>query len=314
MKRKNNPTDMIVITRRHVAISAIFLVGVAVVAFVLLSARQQDGTTDSTRVEIPHIHGLGFSSDGSRLLVPAHIGLLSYENSRWSQPDLPAHDYMGFSPVDTGFYSSGHPDLRTDFSPLLGLVRSDDDGRSIQLLAFEGESDFHLMGVGYYYHAVYVINPEPNSGIGAGLFYTIDDGQTWTQSSAQELNVSPIQIAVHPTEPGTVALATQAGLFLSNDYGENFTLLGDAASITAVTFHPNGSTLFFGYQNLYAYGLTTAETETLNSLPALGENGLNYIAVNPVSGELAIATANRDIYLSQYNRQTWQQIAAQGRA
>lgn len=112
MKRKNNPTDMIVITRRHVAISAIFLVGVAVVAFVLLSARQQDGTTDSTRVEIPHIHGLGFSSDGSRLLVPAHIGLLSYENSRWSQPDLPAHDYMGFSPVDTGFYSSGHPDLR----------------------------------------------------------------------------------------------------------------------------------------------------------------------------------------------------------
>lgn len=170
------------------------------------------------------------------------------------------------------------------------------------------------MGVGYYYHAVYVINPEPNSGIGAGLFYTIDDGQTWTQSSAQELNVSPIQIAVHPTEPGTVALATQAGLFLSNDYGENFTLLGDAASITAVTFHPNGSTLFFGYQNLYAYGLTTAETETLNSLPALGENGLNYIAVNPVSGELAIATANRDIYLSQYNRQTWQQIAAQGRA
>lgn len=220
---------------------------------------------------------------------------------------------MGYSAVDAGFYSSGHPDLRTDFSPLLGLVKSEDDGHSIQPLAFEGESDFHLMGAGYYNHTVYVVNPEPNSGMSAGLFYTTDDGRTWTPSSAQGLSASPIQIAVHPTEPATVAVATQAGLFLSNDYGENLTLLGDAAPVTTVTFHPDGSTLFFGYQSLYAYRLKTGETETLNAPPATRENALNYIAVNPISGELAIANAERDIYLSQNNRQTWQQIAAQGR-
>lgn len=96
MKTKGNSSDTIVITRRHLVIGAILMIGAVVLALGLFSLRQEGATDRVVQVEIPHIHGLGFSSDGNRLLVPAHIGLLVYENNQWSQPDLPAHDYMGF--------------------------------------------------------------------------------------------------------------------------------------------------------------------------------------------------------------------------
>lgn len=297
-------------SQRLLGLLRLAVIGVLAVSIVLVMTRQP--ITQRQPVEFPHIHGLGFSSDGTQLFVPAHIGLIVFAGNAWSMPELPKHDYMGYSVVDTGFYSSGHPDLRTDFPPLLGLVKSEDAGRSIQPLAFEGESDFHLMGASYYSHTVYVINPEHNSGIGTGLFYTTDDGLTWVQSSAQGLGGNPIQIAVHPTEPGTIALATEAGIFLSNDYGDTFIRLGDTQPITAATFHPDGTTLFFGYQSVFAYGLAAGDTQALDAPPTTGQNALQYIAVNPDSGELALATSNRDIYLSQNNRQTWQQIVRQG--
>lgn len=301
------------ISRSRLPLWLIGLATVVVLVIVIVIVLTRQPAVQSQTVEFPHIHGLGFSADGTQLIVPAHIGLIVFANNAWSIPELPRHDYMGYSAVDAGFYSSGHPDLRTDFPPLLGLVKSDDAGRSIQPLAFEGESDFHLMGASYYSHAVYVINPEPNSGIAAGLFYTTNDGQTWTQSSAQGLSASPIQIAVHPTESGTIAISTEDGLFLSNDYGDNFTPMSDATPVTAVTFHPDGSTLFSGYEVLEAYHLTTSETEALAAPPITAQDAIGYIAINPVSGEFAIATANRDIFLSQNNRQSWQQIARQGR-
>jgi hypothetical protein len=238
--------------------------------------------------------------------------LIVFENNAWSVPELPAHDYMGYSAVDTGFYSCGHPDLRTDFPPLLELVKSEDAGHSIQSLAFGGESDFHLMSARYYSHAVYVINSEPNSGLAAGLFYTTNDGQDWEQSQAQGLGGSPAQLAVHPTLSETVAIATDTGLYLSGDYGKTFTRIGNAAPVSAVTFHPLGNRLFWGYQNLSAYNMVTGEIETLQAPSIAGDDAMSYIAVNPATSEVALATFMKDIYLSQNNRQSWQQIAVQG--
>ncbi len=290
-------------------IGVIVGVGVLVVVGIYLLNRP---VPSNPIVEFPHIHGLGFSDDGTRLFVPAHIGLFVFENGNWSTPDVPAHDYMGYSAVDDGFYSSGHPDLRTDFEPLLGLVKSEDGGRTLNVLAFEGESDFHLMAVGYRSHAVYVINPSPNSQLSTGLFYTLDDGATWNRSQATGLSTNPIQIAVHPTEAGTVALATETGLYISNDYGSTLTLTGDANPVSAAAFAPDGATLLFGYQSLYTLTLSNGET-TLIQAPSIAEaDAVAYIAVNPMTNAIAFATINKDIYLSQANRLSWEQIAEQG--
>jgi hypothetical protein len=277
--------------------------------------KQDDDAGDTSRqaaIQMPHIHGLSFSSDGKQLIVPAHSGLLVFENDRWVIPDLPPHDYMGYAGVDNGFFSSGHPNLGTDLVNPLGLVKSTDGGKTITTLAFEGESDFHVMAVGYESHAVYVLNTSPNSQLGIGLYHSQDEGESWQQSRAGGLGSGIIQLGVHPTETGIVAAATEQGVFLSTDHGDSFAQVGDAAPVTAVTFHPNGETLYFGYKVLYQYELSDGTIDTLSIPPLIGDDGITYIALNPVSNEIALATFSKNLYRSKDGGQSWQQIARQG--
>ncbi|MAS35417.1 MAG: glycosyl hydrolase [Anaerolineaceae bacterium] len=193
-----------------------------------------------------------------------------------------------------------------------GLIRSTDGGETIQTLAFAGESDFHLMAAGYESHAVYVINPAQNSRLPVGLHYTLDDSQTWEQSQASGISGSPIQLAAHPTESGVVAVAAEGGLFLSNDYGDTFTRVGDDAPVTAVTFDPGGERLLFGYQGLFSYDLAGGQIDTFQIPAVTGDDAVGYIAVNPVSDQIAFATFSKDIYLSEDEGQSWAAIAEQG--
>jgi len=305
--RKNASETKSFMMRRTV-IAVIILVGLAVFGLLYFSRLQNTGDT----VQFRHIHGLGFSADGRQLLVPAHDGLLIFEEGQWTIPDLPVHDYMGFSPTDNGFYSSGHPGPGSNRVNPLGLVSSSDEGRTLNTLAFEGESDFHVMGVGYANHAVYVLNAAPNSRLAVGLYYTLDDGQNWEQSQARGISGAPVQIAVHPTEASIVALAAEDGLFLSNDYGDTFTQVSQDAPISSAAFDPDGSRLFFGYQSLNVYTLENGATTALLT-PSITENdAVGFIAANPVSDEVAFATFNKDIYLSADNGQSWEPIARQG--
>jgi photosystem II stability/assembly factor-like uncharacterized protein len=168
------------------------------------------------------------------------------------------------------------------------------------------------MAAGYENYAVYVANPAPNSRLPVGLHYTLDEGQTWQQSQASGISGSPIQLAAHPTEPGMVAVAAEGGLFLSNDYGDTFTRVGDAAPVTAVTFDPNGERLLFAYQGLSAYDLSTGQTASFQTPSVTGDDAVGYIAVNLVSDQIAFATFDRDIYLSEDEGQSWEAIAEQG--
>ena len=280
----------------------------------LLSGAAQSGGM----VTFPHVHGLGFSADGEQLIVPAHDGLRVYSDGAWSVPDVPSHDYMGYSPVDEGFYSSGHPAVGSSLVNPLGLVKSADEGRSLTQLGFSGVSDFHLMGVGYYSHAIYVFNPAPNpslppnTGLPAGMHVSLDDGTTWQPCALQGVAGQPYQIAVHPAEPRQVALATEAGLYLSNDFGNTFILIS-AGPVTAAAFSPDGNSIVFGALSLHAYNTETGEIEAHPDPDLTGDNLILYIAVNPVrTEELAVATAEIDIYLSADGGKTWQAIAADG--
>jgi len=306
-RNKQKQSRFAFITRPMTFIPIIAVIGLAG----LLYIGGQRGST-GTAVQFRHIHGLSFSSDGSQLFVPAHDGLLVYENGRWLLPDLPVHDYMGYSGVDDGFFSSGHPGPGSNLVNPLGLVRSTDGGETFETLAFEGESDFHLMAAGYESHAVYVVNPAQNSRLPVGLHYTLDEGQTWQQSQASGISGGPIQLAVHPTEPGMVAVAAEGGLFLSNDYGDTFTRVGDAAPMTAVTFDLNGERLLFGYQGLFSYDLASGQINTFQVPAVTGDDAIGNIAINPVSEQIAFATFARDIYLSEDKGQSWEAIAEQG--
>ncbi|MDP9313416.1 MAG: glycosyl hydrolase [Chloroflexota bacterium] len=263
--------------------------------------------------ELPHIHGLGFTADGKNLLIPAHIGIFTVTDGIWQRPSGPAHDYMGFSISDDGFYSSGHPaPSATDLKNPLGLVKSTDGGKTLQKLGFEGETDFHLMSVGYTNHAIYVLNPAQNSQLAPGMHYSLDDGKTWKQSALQGVATEPFALAVHPTKAEMVALATEQGVLLSTDYGATFERVGEARPATAVTFSPIG-TLLFGATELSSYDAATRQITSL-PVPALVEGEfITALAVNPVRPEeLALATTELNVYRSTNNGQEWEQLASDG--
>lgn len=262
--------------------------------------------------DLPHLHGLGYSADGSQLIAAAHSGLRLYMEGEWLVPDVPVNDYMGFSPVEGGFYSSGHPGPDSTRPNPLGLVKSVDLGRSLEHLGFEGESDFHLMAAGYRSHAIYLFNPQPNSRLEPGLHYTLDEGQSWQQAALQGLNSAPLALAVHPTEPGTIALGSEAGLLLSEDFGARFRLIGPPGPVTAVAFDHTGERLFFGYQQLGSVVLASGEVEAMPPLALGAEDAIAYIAPHPTApGQLALATMGRDILVLD-GQGAWRQIARAG--
>jgi hypothetical protein len=221
-----------------------------------------DAAPGQSGAEMPHIHGMGFSADGRQLIVAAHDGVRIFADGVWVTPDIPPHDYMGYSPTNNGFYSSGHPHTPGLLNPF-GLVKSTDDGQTLTKLGFEGESDFHVMSVGYTSHTIYVLNPAPNAKLQPGLYSSIDDGKTWKPGAMQGVTAQPIQIAVHPTDRNVVALATEGGLFLSTDAGATFARVGTDEPVAAATFHPMGMRLFFAGATLSSYDLTAKSVTTL---------------------------------------------------
>lgn len=262
-------------------------------------------------ITIPHLHGIGYSADGRQIIVAAHDGLRIVQDGIWSIPASPPHDYMGYAPVDTGFYSSGHPAPGARQTNPLGLIKSTDGGATLIPLGFAGQSDFHVMGVGYVSHAIYVVNAVPNATLGVGLYASMDEGKTWIPCAAQGLPSAPLQLAVHPTQPATVAIGTDQGLFLSSDSGATFTRIGPAAPATAVAWSAADGHLLFGGSTLTRYDMVQRQ---LVAIPIPTTAPLTALAINPIAArDLTLATHDRDIYRSPDGGQTWTQLAASGR-
>ena len=44
-------------------------------------------------VTLTHVHGLAYSADGKRMMIPSHHGLAVYENGKWSKAPGPQHEW-----------------------------------------------------------------------------------------------------------------------------------------------------------------------------------------------------------------------------
>ncbi len=288
------------------------------IALSLLLAAAASGAPAQS-VTLHHVHGLAYSADGKRLMIPSHHGLAIYENGRWSKAEGPEHDYMGFVATAKNLYSSGHPAPRSGLVNPFGLIRSRDGGKTWDKLGLEGETDFHLLAAGWTTNAIYVWNPEPSSRLKApGLHFTLNDGFTWKRAAANGLAGKPHALAAHPDERSLVAAATSQGLYLSKDAGERFQRIAGNGQGLAVFFDLDGVHLWYG-----AFGnrptlsrLSIADAVPLNvGLPPLTDDAVAYIAQNPARRlEYAIATFERSVYLSKDAGKSWTRIAARGKA
>lgn len=265
-----------------------------------------------------HVHGLAFSADGSQLLVPSHHGLAVYRDGRWSKAPGPPHDYMGFAVTRKALYSSGHPAPGTGLVNPFGLIRSRDGG-AWDKLGLEGEADFHLLAGGYESGAIYVYNPAPNSRMEReGIYYTLDQGFRWRRAAAEGLTGRITAIAVHPSDAKRVAVATDRGAYLSKDTGANFEPVVTGEQTLSVFFDLDGEHLWVGG---YRDGATLKRIALKSGkaadrpLPPLTRDAVAYIAQNPKQrSQYAIATFERDVYLSEDAGRSWKAIARRGMA
>ena len=265
---------------------------------------------------LTHVHGLAYSGDGKRLMIPSHHGLALYEAGKWSKAPGPQHDYMGFSATATRLYSSGHPASRSGLVNPFGLIRSTDGGRTWDRLGLEGETDFHVLATSWKTNAVYVWNPKPSSRIRKpGLNYTLNDGFVWKSAQAAGLQGEPRAIAVHPEDAKTVAVATSRGIYESTDWGNTFKQVAGGEGTTAF-FDLDGRTLWYATFESGAR-LATASVQGGSAkpvaLPPLDGDAVAYIAQNPAARfEYAIATFRRDVCVTKNAGASWNAIARSG--
>jgi len=284
---------------------------------VLLGLAALSAHAQST-VGLTHAHGLAYSADGKKLMIPSHHGLAIYEAGKWSKAPGPEHDYMGFAATRDRLYSSGHPARGSGLVNPFGVIRSKDGGKTWEQLGLEGETDFHLLATGWNTNAIYVWNPAPSSRMQrAGLHYTLNDGLLWRPAAAAGLRGDPHAIAAHPNEASIIAIATSAGVFLSRDHGEKFEAVMSDLQGLGLHFDLDGDhvwiSAFDGAPRLARVALGAASVEQF-VLPPLTRDAVAYIAQNPVSkDEYAIATFGRNVYLSRDGARNWVRIADRGR-
>lgn len=267
-------------------------------------------------VSLLHVHGLSYSTDGKRLMIPSHHGLAVYQNGKWSKAPGPQHDYMGFSATSKYIYSSGHPAPGSGLVNPFGLLRSRDGGKTWEKLGLEGESDFHLLATSWNTNTVFVWNAAPNSRMKQqGLHYTVNDGAAWNAASAQGLQGDPHALAVHPDDPASAAVATSRGIFESSDAGKSFAQIAGGEG-TAVFFDLDGKHLWYGAfdgQSRLARARLKGGPASQLKPPPLTQDAVAYIAQNPAKrDEYAIATFERSVYLSKDGGRTWTAIAERG--
>lgn len=284
---------------------------IAVLSAVALTAHGQ-------AVTLTHVHGLAYSPDGKRLMIPSHHGLAVYEKGKWSKTPGPQHDYMGFAATAKNVYSSGHPAPDSGLVNPFGLIRSMDHGKTWEKLGLEGETDFHLLAASWNTNALFVWNPAPNSRIGrAGLHYTLDQGATWKHADATGVEGDPAAIAVHPNDPKSVAVATSKGIFESADAGKSFLQISGGEGLGAF-FDLDGKHLWYstydGKARLARARLRSGPMQQMK-LPPLTKDAVSFVAQNPANrNEYAIATFGRSVYLSKDGGRSWAQIADRGSA
>jgi hypothetical protein len=185
-------------------------VGVATAFFLLLVSAGcssadtggEEPAADPTSHEsaFGHVHDLGVNPADDRLYVATHTGVFRQGDGGFERIADRWQDTMAFTVAGPDhFLASGHPDLREDAPPHLGLIESTDAAESWTALSLEGEADFHALEVAgnrlYGYDAT------------TGSLMVTEDRRTWEDL----LTLPVLDVAADPDDPEALVIADQRG-------------------------------------------------------------------------------------------------------
>lgn len=177
---------------------------------------------------VVHVHGLGVDPGDGTLYAATHSGLFALpERGKASRVAHRYQDTMGFTVTGAGtFLGSGHPDVREDSPPRLGLIESTDAGRTWSPLSLRGKADFHSL------HAAHgaVFGYDATSG----GFMVSRDRKAWETRS----QLSMRDFVVDPASADTVLATTERGVVRSTDGGRTWGSLAKAPALVVLAWQP----------------------------------------------------------------------------
>jgi photosystem II stability/assembly factor-like uncharacterized protein len=172
--------------------------------------------------EPPYIGSLSVNPEDSSVLMGTNTGLFRIAAEGTSEPekitgDLSTPDGNGEISASlvaeyTGpgqLLGSGHPSEGQSLPPVLGLIRSEDDGRTWTSVSELGTSDFHALELSQ--------NRLVGSLFGQSqVLVSEDEGKSWETRSAP---MPLVALEVDPSDPDRWLGSTERGLFTSTDGG-----------------------------------------------------------------------------------------------
>lgn len=214
---------------------AILLLGGTVVVVAAFALGRNDGNgsaVDSAGADAGpvHVHGLGIDPADRSLLIATHTGTYRVASNERKAKRIGGsrQDTMGFTIAGPNhFLGSGHPDVgeavQKDLPPHLGLIESNDGGRTWHTLSLLGEADFHVLR--FAGDRVYGYDASNDRLLVSG-----DEGRTWREVRRP---TPLVDLALDPTNGGHAVAAGQGGLYESSDEGQTWRRLAVRVGLLA---------------------------------------------------------------------------------
>jgi hypothetical protein len=206
------------------------LVAAAAVAIILAARTLEGDAPKAVDSGAGHIHALGVNPADRSLLIATHNGLfrLDAEAERAERVGDRRQDTMGFTVAGPDhFLGSGHPDLRDELPPLLGLIESRDAGETWAPISLLGKVDFHALRV----RGSRIVGYDATSG---RVMISDDRGRSWRTSDPPE---PLVDLVLDPTSSDRILAAGESRLFLSPDAGRTWTQREEGTGLLAWPRH-----------------------------------------------------------------------------
>ncbi|MBD0283273.1 MAG: exo-alpha-sialidase [Thermoleophilaceae bacterium] len=179
-----------------------------------------------------HVHGLGIDPRDGALFLATHTGLFRAPAGEVTAERVGDRfqDTMGFTVVGpNAFLGSGHPDGRDDLPPFLGLIRSDDGGRSWRSVSLLGERDFHVLESAG--RRVYGFGSDFETGE-MGFLVSSDGGRSWAERDVPEPLIS---LALDRRDPDRLVASGPRRLYFSQNGGGRWRQIDGRPGLVAWT-------------------------------------------------------------------------------
>jgi hypothetical protein len=238
-----------------------------------------------------HIHGVGINPADDSVMIATHAGLFRAASgeSRAQRVGDQHQDTMGFTIVGPDeFLGSGHPDARTDLPPLLGLIRSNDGGRSWTPVSLLGEADFHVLRAA----GPRIYGYDSTTG---RLMVSANGGRSWSERRPP----APLfDLAIDPADPDRILASSEAGIAVSQNAGESWRPI-DSQRAGLLAWTNDAVTLVDGA------GAVHRSTDSGRTWTGIAKVDGRPAALNTHDGQLLLALHTNEVKASSDAGKTW---------